>query len=204
MMLLVFILVAALASAKCFEPTVAHPPPDYDPHDPILQQAFESITTALKTAIAAPEYASTSFSVEVTSSKESLWSFHHTAHERNASRPDIPQVNGDTLYRIASITKTFTVLGVLYQHAAGSLSLDDTVNKYLTELGDKSDGGVPWKDITLRSLASQLSGIPRECKLPVANEETIKGCCKTRSKQTNTFYQLPKAISSTSDSTRQS
>ncbi|RMZ67195.1 beta-lactamase family [Pyrenophora seminiperda CCB06] len=82
--------------------------------------------------------------------------------ERNASRPDIPQVNGDALYRIASITKTFTVLGILYQHAAGNLSLDETANMYLKELGDKSDGGIPWKDITLRSLASQLSGIPRE------------------------------------------
>lgn len=197
MMFLISLLLAALASAKCFESTVAHPPPDYDPHDPVLQQAFESITTALTVAVAAPEYASNSFSVEVTSSKGSLWSLHHTARERNASRPDIPQVDGDALYRIASITKTFTVLGVLYQHASGNLSLDDTVNNYLKELGDKSDGGIPWKDITLRSLASQLSGIPRECKLPIDENYRIKGCHTTQGTQTNLFNQLPKVISST-------
>ncbi|EMD62698.1 hypothetical protein COCSADRAFT_182937 [Bipolaris sorokiniana ND90Pr] len=153
---------AAFASAGCFEPNIAHPPPRYDAHDPLLQEAFESINKALTVAIAAPEFDQTSLSIEITSSKETLWSQHHTARERNASRPDIPQVNGDAVYRIASITKAFTVLGVLYQHAAGNVSLDDTVNTYLKELGDKSNGGIPWKDITLRSLASQLSGIPRE------------------------------------------
>ncbi|EUC33653.1 hypothetical protein COCCADRAFT_95594 [Bipolaris zeicola 26-R-13] len=155
-------LLAPFASAGCFEPNIAHPPPRYDAHDPLLQEAFESINEALTVAIAAPEFDQTSLSIEITSSKETLWSQHHTARERNASRPDIPQVNGDALYRIASITKAFTVLGVLYQHAAGNVSLDETVNTYLNELGYKSDGGVPWKDITLRSLASQLSGIPRE------------------------------------------
>jgi len=155
-------LLVALASAKCFEPTIAHPPPRYNVGDPLLQDAFKSINTALTAAVAAPEFDRTSFSVEITSSKDTLWSRHHTARERNASRPDIPEVNGDALYRIASITKTFTVLGILYQHAAGNLSLDATVNTYLKELGDKSNGGIPWKDITLRSLASQLSGLPRE------------------------------------------
>ncbi|KAI4609136.1 hypothetical protein J4E83_008777 [Alternaria metachromatica] len=155
-------LLVALASARCFEPTIAHPPPRYNAGDPLLQDAFESINTALTAAVAAPKFDRTSFSVEITSSKDTLWSQHHTARERNASRPDIPEVNGDALYRIASITKTFTVLGILYQHAAGNLSLDATVNTYLEELGDKSNGGIPWKDITLRSLASQLSGLPRE------------------------------------------
>jgi CubicO group peptidase (beta-lactamase class C family) len=162
MVLLVSLLFAALAGAKCFEPDIAHPPPEYNVHDPLLQEAFESINTALTAAVAAPIHARSSFSVEITSSEETLWSYHHTARERNASRPDIPEVNGDALYRIASITKTFTVLGILYQHAAGNLSLDATVNTYLKELGEKSDGGIPWKDITLRSLASQLSGLPRE------------------------------------------
>jgi CubicO group peptidase (beta-lactamase class C family) len=176
MVLLVPLVFAALASAKCFEPANAHPPPKYDPHDPLLQSAFGSISTALIIAVAAPEFAFTSFSVEVTSSKDTLWSLHHTARERNASRSDIPQVNGDALYRIASITKTFTVLGILYQHSAGNLSLDDTVNKYLPELGNKSDGGIPWKDITLRSLASQLSGIPRECTSFERNRLMFEGC----------------------------
>ena len=141
------------------------PPPQYEHQDTLLQQALTSIRTILTDTVAASEFASTSFSLEITSSKESLWSLHHTARERNASRPDIPRVNGDALYRIASITKTFTVLAILQQHKAGNLHLDDTVDQYIQELGHVSDGGIPWKDITLRSLASQLSGIPRDCKL---------------------------------------
>ncbi|CAN9359713.1 unnamed protein product [Alternaria alternata] len=179
MVLLTSLLFAALAGAKCFEPDIAHPPPEYNVHDPLLKEAFESINTALTAAMAAPIHARSSFSVEVTSSEETLWSYHHTAFERNASRPDIPEVNGDALYRIASITKTFTVLGILYQHAAGNLSLDATVKTYLEELGEKSDGGIPWKDITLRSLASQLSGLPRECKLPIDKENNLFDGCQT-------------------------
>ena len=68
----------------------------------------------------------------------------------------------DTRFRIASITKTFTTLALLQQHAAGNLSLEDSIDKYVHELQDKDDFSIPWKDITLRSLASQLSGIPRE------------------------------------------
>lgn len=158
--------VAAVVSANCYEPTVAHPLPDYKATDALLKHAFAEINTAIISAVSAPEYSATSFSVEITSSKESLWSKHHTANERNASRPDIPEVNGDALYRIASITKTFTVLGILYQEKAGNLSLDDPVNKYVTELKGDQNGTLPWKDITLRSLASQLSGIPRECAIP--------------------------------------
>jgi CubicO group peptidase (beta-lactamase class C family) len=188
-------LLLALASAKCFEPTIAHPPPQYDVRDPLLQDAFESINTALTVAVAAPEFDRTSFSVEITSSEETLWSQHHTARERNASRPDIPKVNGDALYRIASITKTFTVLGILYQHAAGNLSLDAPVNTYLEELGETSNGGIPWKDITLRSLASQLSGLPRDCKLPSNKKHSLFEACHTEEgTRADFFHQGPKAI----------
>lgn len=166
MVLLYTYLLAAGVSAKCYEATTAHPLPDLDPQDSVLKNAFASVTTAIDAIAAASLFDATSFSIEITSSKHSLWSKHHTARERNASRPDIPEVNGDALYRIASITKTFTVLGILQQHDAGNLSLDDPVNKYIKELKEDQDGTLPWKDITLRSLASQLSGIPRECMTP--------------------------------------
>jgi CubicO group peptidase (beta-lactamase class C family) len=195
MMLLNSFLLAAVVSAKCFEPNVAHPPPQYDVYDPLLQEAFASLSTALTVAVAASEHPRTSFSIEVTSSKGTLWSRHHTASERNASRPDIPRVNGDALYRIASITKTFTVLGILYQHAGGNLSLDATVNTYLEELGEKSEGGIPWKDITLRSLASQLSGLPRECELPSDTGNNLFEWCQTEEgTRTDFFDQGLKAI----------
>jgi CubicO group peptidase (beta-lactamase class C family) len=175
MLLYSTLLWAALASAKCYEPDVAHPLPDYDARDHALQQAFARIKSALIDAVAAPEFAATSFSVEITSSKESLWSQHHTARERNSSRPDIPEVNGDALYRIASITKTFTVLAILQQQKAGKLNLDDSIDTYVEDLKGKQEGSIPWKDITLRSLASQLSGIPRDCKI-FLDHSHFRGC----------------------------
>ncbi|KAF2797455.1 beta-lactamase/transpeptidase-like protein [Melanomma pulvis-pyrius CBS 109.77] len=171
--LILCFLYVALVSAKCYEPSQAHPLPELDPNDAVLTDAFAAVSAALTLAVDGPEFAATSFSVEVTSSKESLWSYHHTARERNASRPDIPTVNSDALYRIASISKIFTVLGVLYQHAAGNMSLDDPIDKYIAELKGEQEGSIPWKDITLRSLASQLSGIPRDCVLP---KPRIHGC----------------------------
>ncbi|KAF2033438.1 beta-lactamase/transpeptidase-like protein [Setomelanomma holmii] len=174
MVLLYTFLFAAVASAGCYEASIAHPLPNLDPKDAVLKETFASISTALTAAAAAPEFDATSFSVEITSSKESLWSQHHTARKRNATRPDVPEVNGDALYRIASITKTFTVLGILYQHEAGNLSLDDPIDKYIEELRGEDSGAIPWKDITLRSLASQLSGLPRECR--IETDEGTRGC----------------------------
>lgn len=161
---------AGIAAATCYEPSFAHAPPVYDREHPILRDAFTHLHDVLTIALGDPKYNSTSISVEVTSAEESLWEFHHTARERNQSRPDIPHVNGSALYRIASITKTFTVLGLLQQHAAGNLSLDDPVENYISELQKPQNGTIPWKDITLRSLASQLSGIPRECRLSMRSK----------------------------------
>jgi CubicO group peptidase (beta-lactamase class C family) len=167
---------ASAVSAGCYESSPAHPVPVYDPDDVVLRHALAEINTAFMTTVAAPEFAATSFSVEITSSKASLWSKHHTARDRNASRPDIPDVNGNALYRVASVTKAFTALGVLYQHKAGNLSLDDSVDQYIKELGEEQEGSVLWQDITLRSLASQLSGIPFECASPENRRcDTLKG-----------------------------
>ncbi|KAF2280537.1 beta-lactamase family protein [Westerdykella ornata] len=162
--LLPFVL-PSVVHAACYEPNVAHPLPQYDSENAAtyLEAAINLMESQISALLADPDYVSTSFSIEITSSKRTLWQHHHTAHVRNPSRPSIPVVNGDALYRIASLTKTFTVLGILYQHAAGNLSLDDPIPKYIEELRDAKYSNLPWKDITLRSLASQLSGIPRDC-----------------------------------------
>lgn len=151
--------------SRCYNPSPAFPLPDFS-HDSKghLKRAVAYIEKSLKAAVSDEGFATTSYSVEITSSKETLWSSHHTARERNESRIGAEVVNGNSVYRIASITKTFTTLGILQQHAAGNLSLDDPIEKYIAELQGHQSGNIPWKDITLRTLASQLSGIPRECQ----------------------------------------
>lgn len=85
--------------------------------------------------------------------------------DKNSTRPGAKTVDETSRYRIASITKVFTVLGILQQHAAGNLSLEDTIDKYIPELVSGKNakvGSIPWSHITIRSLASQISGIPRD------------------------------------------
>ena len=149
-------------NAACYDPSPAFLPPAYHSTDPILLEAFNRVQGSLTSFITSPEYNTTSFSVQVTSTQSTLWSFYHTALDRNSSRPGAKEVQGDSAFRIASITKTFTTLALLQLHKAGKLALDDPVINYLPEL----TGTLPWKDITLRILASQLSGIPRDCKHP--------------------------------------
>src|SRR6476620_9571468 len=70
------------------------------------------------------------------------------------------KVNGDTLFEIGSITKTFTVLLLEDMVNRGEMKLDDPVEKYLPEsVKVPSHNG---KKITLLNLASQDSGLPHD------------------------------------------
>lgn len=107
----------------------------------------------------------TSFAIEVTSARSTLWRSYHTAPQLGEypGSQDIT-VDGDKAFRIASISKVFTVLAILLQQQEGNLSMKDPVTKYIPELAEGSnDGGTQWDKISLESLASQLSGIAREC-----------------------------------------
>lgn len=155
------ILLAAQTYAECYDPTPAFIPPKSSTYrdSPILKNALEYITGSLGRLIAEPAFDASSFSIEVTTSTHSLWELHHTARDKDPERPGAENVDGESVYRIASITKAFTVLAIIQQHVAGNLSIDDTIDQYLDLRGD-----IQWSGITLRTVASQLSGIPRDCK----------------------------------------
>ncbi len=70
-------------------------------------------------------------------------------------------VSRDTLFRIASITKTFTAAGIFQLRDAGALSLDDSVVKHLPELADAGEIGKHADEITLRRLLSHTAGLGR-------------------------------------------
>jgi D-alanyl-D-alanine carboxypeptidase len=71
----------------------------------------------------------------------------------------------ETLFRIASITKTFTATAVMQLRDQGKLQLEDPVQKHLPMLVVRSrePGGQP---ITVRHLLMHVSGLPREADLP--------------------------------------
>ena len=122
------------SAATPFDPSPAFPVPSWSNGARDLRHAFDDIETKLKALAAKSEHDAASFSVAVTSETETLWDYFHTARKRNESRPGVDHVDGDSLYRIASITKTFTVLGLLYQHQSGRLELDSPISKFIPEL----------------------------------------------------------------------
>jgi len=67
--------------------------------------------------------------------------------------PNDPPVSQDTLFQMGSTSKSFAAAVVLKLEAAGKLSLDDTVGRWLPEYP-------AWKDVTVRRLLNMSSGIP--------------------------------------------
>lgn len=68
-------------------------------------------------------------------------------------------VDGDTVFEIGSITKTFTTLLLADMAGRGEVSLDDPVAKYLPETVTVPERG--GRQITLTDLATHTSGLPR-------------------------------------------
>jgi Beta-lactamase len=71
----------------------------------------------------------TPFSIEMKSVNSTLFTYHHTAPLRNASGTQ--RVDGDTIFRVGSVTKVFTVLVALQER---SMRLEDLITKYVKEL----------------------------------------------------------------------
>ncbi|KAJ5318097.1 hypothetical protein PENANT_c043G03653 [Penicillium antarcticum] len=93
--------------------------------------------------------------------------YHHTASEVAESPIGAKKVDGDSIYKVASVSKLFTVL-------AGLLELDDKdwerpLTDIFPSLAEQVRGNrdkfqltrdVQWDKITLKAIASQMSGIP--------------------------------------------
>ncbi|EAW24644.1 serine hydrolase domain-containing protein [Aspergillus fischeri NRRL 181] len=152
--------------AFCYTQSPLYPPLSYNCQSFEVWDTLSEVEASLSDLVRnSNNLNTTSYSIEITSSQSTLWSMFHTAKDKNLTRPGVKRVDKNSRYRIASITKVFTVLGLLQQHAAGNLSLEDTVDKYIPQLRSSHHHRTPsiqWDQITLRSLASQFSGIPRD------------------------------------------
>lgn len=154
----------------CFQPSLPFPPPVLTADDPNLISLFtnlrKKIQSTLKSSQQAWNTTITSFAIEVTSANDKIWELYHTAPILGTDAfCREPTVSGNSYFRVASISKVFTVLAILLQEKEGRLNLKDPISKYIPELSqDNATDGIQWNLISLESLASQLSGIPRECR----------------------------------------
>ena len=113
-----------------------------------------------------------SISVESVYDHERLLDVHHTPSLSNPV--GTAKADSDTVYRIGSISKLFTVLALLLQHE--NVRWESPVTDYVPELLELATDGkerssditaIRWTEVTIEALASQLAGVPRECKYRV-------------------------------------
>lgn len=161
----------AILSAAC-SPGPAFPPIDLVLNKYQARQVGHKLDEAIKNVLSKPDgwkTNTTSFAVQVTTGQNTIWDSYYTAPILGEYKDSEPKdVSGDTAFRIASISKSFTVYAVLLEN---KINLEDSITKYIPELlardseeGYNEETEVQWNQITIRSLASQLSGIAREGK----------------------------------------
>src|SRR4029450_6381550 len=88
----------------------------------------------------------------------SLEFFHtHGLADMASNRP----VTEDTVFRIASITKTFTAIAVMQLWEQGLVELDAPANDYLRAY-QLVPANTSWRPATVRHLLTQTAGIPEQ------------------------------------------
>ncbi|HUG29468.1 MAG TPA: serine hydrolase domain-containing protein [Candidatus Limnocylindria bacterium] len=85
-----------------------------------------------------------------------------SAHAGTRGATGSLEADDQTLYRVASISKTFTAWGVLALRDSGRISLDDPVVDHLPEFTAVSNPFGPIARITIRSLLQHSSGLQSE------------------------------------------
>jgi len=118
----------------------------------------------------------TSFTVQVFSTHDErpLLEHYHTATSARSNTVGVNNVDEDTVFRIASASKLWTVLLLLIE--TGDASFHDPIFKYIPELRDvvshakdnnsyvDSVDHVQWEDVTVGEIASQMAGLERSCR----------------------------------------
>jgi CubicO group peptidase (beta-lactamase class C family) len=79
-----------------------------------------------------------------------------------ASAPGAHPLDADTLFRVASITKTFTATAVVQLRDEGKLHLDDPIVTHIPEFAAVENPFGRIEDVTLRRVASHASGLVGE------------------------------------------
>lgn len=153
------------------------PPPQHLSDHPIWKQAIQNITNVfdyidISNITGIDRF---SYSLQIFSANPGLpilWERHRTAKNLPSNTTGVKKVDGDTVYRLGSVTKVFTVLTWLAE--LGDVHWNQPITKYIPELtqfpGDSTASGfdsvknTAWEDITIGSLASQVSGLGRDCE----------------------------------------
>ncbi|KAL1850659.1 hypothetical protein Daus18300_012870 [Diaporthe australafricana] len=136
--------------------------------DSVRQQLLAAQNTT--TAYGPLDTDTTAFSLEFYSldHEDAIFTHHYTPAQLLSQRTaGVDEVDSDTVYRVGSVSKLWTVY--LYLLAAGDESWSEPITKFIPELDEISKtqefdptSDVDWESITVGALASHLAGIGRD------------------------------------------
>ncbi|KAK4223849.1 D-alanyl-D-alanine-carboxypeptidase/endopeptidase AmpH [Podospora fimiseda] len=178
--LLLAIAATAFAAPNCPPLGPVFPKPTNLASSPEIRAAIETLTTIFKDrdndnspSVLAN---STSWSIEIFSTNPNnptVFEWHHTAPELAAATGNnsfgVKKIDGNSVYRLGSLTKVFAVYTWLAQD--GMDKWNEPITKYIPELRDAAERAksandpvknVPWDQVTIASLAGQMSGAIRD------------------------------------------
>ena len=140
------------------------------------QSGKETFVAQLKSGAVPTNTTALSVGVFSLDETEPLFEYHNSPSWVAMSKEGVKNIDSDTVYRIASVSKLYTVWLLLIK--AGEGIFDDPITKHIPELaaaGNKNDSQysngsdgidqVRWDEITVGDLARQMSGIIREREL---------------------------------------
>lgn len=143
--------------------------------DPTLQDAFRNLTATFtqRDQDNSTGADSMTYSVEVFSVADDkpIWSWYHTAPTLPSNTTGVKKAGGDTVYRLGSLTKVFSIYTWLVE--VGDAHFNEPVSKYVPEVAAlaaaadaKKDpvNNVDWNSVTIGSIAAQLTGLVRDCE----------------------------------------
>ena len=159
------------------------PKPTHPAGDQAVMEAQQLMTSAIQQALSTSiadgglDSNSTSFSLQVYSLHEAapLFTYHYSAPALSKPVEGVASVDSNTIYRLGSVSKLWTVY--VYLIAAGDTSFNEPITKYVPELAHYAEMNanslatdsidkVNWNDITVGALASQLAGLGRDVLPP--------------------------------------
>lgn len=153
------------ANLKCRPEGPVLPQPTALAESAVFKEAAANLTDALDAAVSGSITAgwpveNVSFSLAVISADQDkpgvpIWEYHHLAA---ANENGTKHLDRDSQYLIGSVSKVIASYVLL----KSGIDLDAPVTEFLPKLGDKKSA-IQWRDVSLRMLASHLSGAPANC-----------------------------------------
>lgn len=139
---------------------------------PAFLNATHSLTHEIDGLLDSHGFNTSTFSIGMFSTEDAsdlVYEYHHTHSSVAKSKFGTKAADADSIYRVGSVSKLFTVY--LFLLTVGEKGLNVPIAEYLPELRNVGvseedvDAVLPkWEEITVGELMSQLGGLTRDCK----------------------------------------